>query len=140
MMVNGGAGTRGGPGTAQRSADIADRKSHPQMLTDRCRECKAPGSRNRVGGELTLTALPHHRTCGSAYGGSCLLYQLHSELRFVRRVACRSYANTPAPIETSGLYRYRGRPTAEPVASVLIVQRSRLTSPLMTGSALRCGQ
>src|SRR5579872_2048117 len=25
---------------------------------------------NRVGGELTLTALPHHRTCGSAYGGS----------------------------------------------------------------------
>jgi hypothetical protein len=23
-----------------------------------------------VGGELTLTALPHHRTCGSASGGS----------------------------------------------------------------------
>jgi hypothetical protein len=27
-------------------------------------------SRNRVGGELALTPLPHHRTCGSAYGGS----------------------------------------------------------------------
>ena len=25
---------------------------------------------DRVGGELTLTPLPHHRTCGSAYGGS----------------------------------------------------------------------
>ena len=25
---------------------------------------------HRVGGELTLTALPHHRTCGSASGGS----------------------------------------------------------------------
>ena len=25
---------------------------------------------DRVGGELTLTALPHHRTCGSASGGS----------------------------------------------------------------------
>jgi hypothetical protein len=27
-------------------------------------------SYHRVGGEPTLTALPHHRTCGSAYGGS----------------------------------------------------------------------
>jgi hypothetical protein len=26
--------------------------------------------RDRVGGELALTALPHHRTCGSASGGS----------------------------------------------------------------------
>ena len=25
---------------------------------------------HRVGGELALTPLPHHRTCGSAYGGS----------------------------------------------------------------------
>src|SRR5579871_2844427 len=25
---------------------------------------------NRVGDELTPTPLPHHRTCGSAYGGS----------------------------------------------------------------------
>jgi hypothetical protein len=25
---------------------------------------------NRVAGELALTALPHHRTCGSASGGS----------------------------------------------------------------------
>jgi hypothetical protein len=28
---------------------------------------------NRVGGGLTPAALPHHRTCGSASGGSCLL-------------------------------------------------------------------
>jgi len=25
---------------------------------------------NRVGGEVTLAVLPHHRTCGSASGGS----------------------------------------------------------------------
>ncbi len=25
---------------------------------------------DRVGGEVTLAVLPHHRTCGSAYGGS----------------------------------------------------------------------
>ena len=66
---------------------------------------------NRVGGELTLAALPHHRTCGSAYGGSCLLRQQRSELRFVPRVACRSCANTPAAIETSGLYSTRSRLT-----------------------------
>ena len=26
---------------------------------------------NRVGGEIALTVLPHHRTYGSVYGGSC---------------------------------------------------------------------
>jgi hypothetical protein len=29
-----------------------------------------PAGRNRVGGELALSVLPHHRTCGSAYGDS----------------------------------------------------------------------
>ncbi|EDV4946390.1 hypothetical protein YN33_002393 [Salmonella enterica subsp. enterica] len=26
---------------------------------------------NRVGGGITPAVLSHHRTCGSAYGGSC---------------------------------------------------------------------
>src|SRR6266568_6431959 len=30
-----------------------------------------PAIRNRVGGAVTRAVLPHHRTCGSAYGGSC---------------------------------------------------------------------
>jgi len=33
--------------------------------------CLTPRVRSdRVGGELAPAALPHHRTCGSAYGGS----------------------------------------------------------------------
>src|SRR5438094_315391 len=32
------------------------------------RSCASPF--DRVGGELAPAALPHHRTCGSAYGGS----------------------------------------------------------------------
>ena len=39
-------------------------------------DLRAPGgtmTQNRVGDRVTPVALPHHRTCGSAYGGSCLL-------------------------------------------------------------------
>ena len=38
---------------------------------------------DRVGGELALTPLPHHRTCGSAYGGSTSA--LEAPLRFKQR-------------------------------------------------------
>lgn len=36
---------------------------------------------NRVGGGIAPAVLSHHRTCGSAYGGSCLLpaYAFHIE-------------------------------------------------------------
>ena len=30
-----------------------------------------PTKHHRVGGGVTPAVLPHHRTCGSAYGGSC---------------------------------------------------------------------
>ncbi|AXO62512.1 hypothetical protein DZC76_15620 [Pseudomonas sp. phDV1] len=36
--------------------------------------------RNRVGGGVTPAVLPHHRTYGSVYGGSCLLTNSISEL------------------------------------------------------------
>ncbi|CDR91587.1 Uncharacterised protein [Ectopseudomonas oleovorans] len=35
---------------------------------------------NRVGGGVTPAVLPHHRTYGSVYGGSCLLTNSISEL------------------------------------------------------------
>jgi len=35
---------------------------------------------NRVGGGVTPAVLPHHRTYGSVYGGSCLLTDCVSEL------------------------------------------------------------
>ncbi|RJG14111.1 hypothetical protein D3879_13135 [Pseudomonas cavernicola] len=47
------------------------------------RGCK----RHRVGGGVTPAVLPHHRTYGSVYGGSCLLTNCISELGFVRCVA-----------------------------------------------------
>ncbi|AXO62683.1 hypothetical protein DZC76_16550 [Pseudomonas sp. phDV1] len=37
-------------------------------------------TRNRVGGGVTPAVLPHHRTYGSVYGGSCLLTNSISEL------------------------------------------------------------
>ncbi|HCP01594.1 MAG TPA: hypothetical protein DIT35_08890 [Rhodospirillaceae bacterium] len=36
--------------------------------------------RDRVGGGVTPAVLPHHRTYGSVYGGSCLLTNSVSEL------------------------------------------------------------
>jgi hypothetical protein len=39
------------------------RDLHPQ-------ECAHAGRTNRVGDGVTPVALSHHRTCGSAYGGS----------------------------------------------------------------------
>ena len=35
---------------------------------------------NRVGGGVAPAVLPHHRTYGSVYGGSCLLTDCVSEL------------------------------------------------------------
>jgi hypothetical protein len=43
--------------------------SRASLAGDCVREM-AGALQNRVGGELALTPLPHHRTCGSAYGGS----------------------------------------------------------------------
>jgi len=55
------------------------------------RPCNAPADRrpslNRVGGELTLAALPHHRTDRSVYGGSCLLNPRAQRAWF--RASCR---------------------------------------------------
>ncbi|PZP80852.1 MAG: hypothetical protein DI578_12425 [Ectopseudomonas oleovorans] len=49
---------------------------HPE-LADRASE---PKIHNRVGGGVTPAVLPHHRTYGSVYGGSCLLTNSISEL------------------------------------------------------------
>jgi len=45
--------------------------------------CSMPGLAflaDRVGGGVTPAVLPHHRTYGSVYGGSCLLTNSVSEL------------------------------------------------------------
>ncbi|EDX3512539.1 hypothetical protein BSY47_004712 [Salmonella enterica subsp. enterica serovar Adelaide] len=39
-------------------------------LTTHCDE-QGRTTTNRVGGGITPAVLSHHRTCGSAYGGSC---------------------------------------------------------------------
>ena len=49
---------------------------------------------DRVGGELTLAALPHHRTCGSASGGSTntlesLLHEQQRDQPHAHEGACR---------------------------------------------------
>jgi len=53
-------------------------------------ECALPGA-HRVGGAVTRAVLPHHRTCGSASGGSCLL-GITPPASFVP-CACRLSAN-----------------------------------------------
>ncbi len=50
-------------------------------------------------------------------------------MRFVPRVACR-YANTPATIDTAGLYSFRGRPNTEPMG--FCSDRSEITPDFST--------
>lgn len=59
---------------------------HPGNDRSMKRSSRAPPSRlcgnrmDRVGGGVTPAVLPHHRTYGSVYGGSCLLTNCISEL------------------------------------------------------------
>jgi len=51
-------------------------RGEARLLQGRCNW----GMRNRVGGGVAPAVLPHHRTYGSVYGGSCLLTNSISEL------------------------------------------------------------
>jgi len=66
---------------------------------------RRPGRpQNRVGGELTLAALPHHRTCGSASGGSCLQRSwapLRVSFRSPRRLAAVEHPARPSSLPGS---------------------------------------
>ncbi|AXO60268.1 hypothetical protein DZC76_02255 [Pseudomonas sp. phDV1] len=52
---------------------------HPPYKAETHPRCP-PCDLNRVGGGVTPAVLPHHRTYGSVYGGSCLLTNSISEL------------------------------------------------------------
>src|SRR5438034_11826026 len=91
---------------------------------------------DRVGGGITPAVLPHHRTCGSASGGSCLLGRNQSAAAssFRARVAWLAMApraplGPPAPPTTRRLS----------VAADFRPACAETTRdyPLMTGSALR---
>jgi len=68
--------------------DIADFTSALPLKADSTRTSRNVGfmpncdiarvQRYRVGGGLAAAALPHHRTYGSVYGGSCLQHQGHA--------------------------------------------------------------